>query len=186
MLLNELYLENPVFFNILKDGAVKIKKDSVDDKNAKETEKNFFKIIDAEAKEIKKERKEALVADSIGGKFGKFLEPFTKFAGFDWRVNLAFISTFAAKENFVAVINGIFGISVNESGQLEGAPWTVLNGICLMIALALFPPCIPTLVLVKTETKELKWMLFVTAYPIFVGYFISILVFQVGTLLGIG
>jgi ferrous iron transport protein B len=186
ILLKELYVKNPVFFNILKDGKIKIKKDSIDDKNAKETERNFFKIIDSESKEIKKERKEAVVADSIGGKFGKFLEPFTKFAGFDWRVNLAFISTFAAKENFVAVINGIFGISINESGELIGAPWTTLNGICLMIALALFPPCIPTLVLVKTETKELKWMLFVTIYPIFVGYFISIIVYQAGSLLGIG
>lgn len=184
--LNELQTENPAFFNILKDGKVKIKSDNVSDKNAKNIEKNFFKILVARADELKQERKETLVENSIGGRIGKFLEPFTQLAGFDWRVNLAFISTFAAKENFVAVINGIFGISVDESGQLIGAPWTVLNGICLMIALALFPPCIPTLVLVKTETKKLKWMLFVTIYPIFVGYFMSILVYQLGTLIGIG
>ncbi len=162
-LLGEKY---PLEVAILKDSKIKIKETFISDKDAKKIEKAYFGTLIKEANKLKKERKDYLVEHSIGGRFGKFMEPFTLLAGFDWRVNLAFISTFAAKENFVAVINGIFGISIDENGNLIGAPWNMLNGICLMIALALFPPCIPTLVLVKTETKKLKWMLFVTTYPI--------------------
>lgn len=180
------YMEkNLIYFNIVKDGNIRIRGNSIIDNNARSIEGLYQNLLLARANELKEERKAYLVENSIGGRFGKLLEPFTKLAGFDWRVNLAFISTFAAKENFVAVINGIFGISIDETGQLIGAPWTVLNGICLMIALALFPPCIPTLVLVKTETKKVKWMLFVTIYPIILGYMMAILVYQIGTLLGI-
>ncbi len=183
--INDLKLDYPLEVAVVKDSKIKIKETYIDDKDAKNIEKAYYGTLIKNANKLKKERKDYLVEHSIGGRFGKFMEPFTLLAGFDWRVNLAFISTFAAKENFVAVINGIFGITIDESGNLVGAPWTMLNGICLMIALALFPPCIPTLVLVKTETKKMKWMLFVTTYPIILGYVMSILIYQIGTLLGI-
>lgn len=180
----EMKMENELFFTLMSRGKIKVKKTYLENKAAAKLEKSFSRTLIKGANKIKKARKDELVENSFGGSFGKLIEPVTKLAGFDWRVNLAFISTFAAKENFVAVINGIFGISVNADGVLVGAPWTKLNGICMMIALALFPPCIPTLTLIKTETGKVGWMLFVTIYPIILGFMISILVFQLGTLLG--
>lgn len=183
---NKFRSKNPLYYSIIKDGNIKIKKDFIEDKSAAKVEKSFNKGLIRETQKIKQDKKSKTIEVSLGGIFGKAIEPLTKLAGFDWRVNLAFISTFAAKENFVAVINGIFGIKIGDGGMLIGAPWTVLNGICMMIALALFPPCLPTLVLVKTETGKLKWMIFVIIYPIILGYLLSILIYQFGTMLNIG
>jgi ferrous iron transport protein B len=54
-----------------------------------------------------------------------------------------------------------------------------------MLFMAMYPPCIPTLMMIRLETGSTKWMLFATFYPIVLGMIISILVFTGGNLLGV-
>ena len=63
--------------------------------------------------------------------------------------------------------------------------WTPLHALALMLFMAMYPPCIPTLIMVKLETGSTKWMLFATFYPILIGILISVLVFTAGNLLGL-
>ena len=177
---------NELYFNIIKDSKVKVKSNYILDKDAKKLENNFSKILLKKSLKIKQERKEILIKNSFGGKFSRFLEPVSKLAGFDWKINLAFVSTFAAKENFIAVITGLFGISIGDNNQLVGSSWTMLNGICMMIALALFPPCLPTLILIKTETGKVRWMVFVMIYPIVLGFVLATLTYQIGMFFKLG
>jgi ferrous iron transport protein B len=63
--------------------------------------------------------------------------------------------------------------------------WTALHVLAIMLFMAMFPPCIPTLLMVRLETGSTKWMLFATFYPIVLGLIIAILVFTGGSLLGL-
>jgi ferrous iron transport protein B len=47
---------------------------------------------------------------SFAGRLGRFLEPVSKLAGFDWKVNIALASSFAAKENLVATLGTIYSV----------------------------------------------------------------------------
>ncbi|MBW1739320.1 MAG: ferrous iron transport protein B, partial [Deltaproteobacteria bacterium] len=60
-----------------------------------------------------------------------------------------------------------------------------LHVLAIMLFMAMYPPCIPTLLMVRLETGSTKWMLFATFYPIVLGLIISILVFTGGSLLGL-
>ena len=172
---------NPEFFKIVKreDGqAVKVNR--------------AYKKLERKRKELRMKKREETIQGSILGRIGYFMEPFTKFAGFNWRVNIALLSSFAAKENSVATLGSIYQAEeIGEEKMLEERmrekekDWTPLHALSLMLFMAMYPPCIPTLIMVKLETGSTKWMLFATFYPILIGILISVLVFTAGNLLGL-
>lgn len=139
---------------------------------------------------IRREYKEETFETSFMGKAGKAIEPVTKFAGFNWRINIALLSAFAAKENSAATLGAIYGIdgdaaSVQESmkkGELDFGP---LHALALMLFMALYPPCIPTAVMVKTQANSVGWMLFSVGYQTLLGFAVAVLVFTGGTALGL-
>lgn len=126
---------------------------------------------------------------SLLGQLGKGFEPFTRWAGFDWRVNVALLSALAAKENSVATLGAIYeqgevNTSLEERISAEGTGLTPLHALALMVFMVLYPPCIATAIAVKVQTNSIKWMLFSIAYPVFLGFASAILIFSLGGLLG--
>ncbi len=125
------------------------------------------------------------------GRAGLFIEPLTRWAGFNWRVNIALMSSFAAKESSVATLGGIYQSPPGEKHRLEvrmkekEKGWTALHVLAIMLFMAMYPPCIPTLLMVRLETGSTKWMLFATFYPIVLGTIIAVLIFTGGNLLGL-
>lgn len=127
---------------------------------------------------------------SLLGKAGRALEPASRWAGFDWRVNVALLSSLAAKENSVATLGALYEQSGGEdsledriSGQNTG--FTPLHALTLMLFMVLYPPCIATSVAVKVQTGSYRWLLFSIGYPILLGFGVAALVFSVAQAVGL-
>ncbi|MFP4515898.1 MAG: ferrous iron transport protein B [Desulfovibrionales bacterium] len=144
-------------------------------------------------KTIRQEMRHERITNSFFGHVGRALEPVTQFAGFDWKVNIALISSFAARESSVATLGAIFqegaeeGASLEErmaaEGETEGR--TPLGALALIIFFALYPPCLATTIMVKVQTGSYKWMLFSIAFPTVMGLAVASAVFTGGTILGL-
>jgi len=187
----KFYNKNPEFFKIVKRGKYEFEGKKIVDKDAAKVEKAYKKLSKIR-KSLRRERREETIASSYLGRAGRFLEPVTKFAGFNWRVNIALLSSFAAKESSVATLGSIYQSSAeNSEERLEQRmkekekDWTSLHALAIILFMAMYPPCIPTLLMVKLEAASLKWMLFATFYPTILGLIIAVLIFTGGNLLGL-
>lgn len=97
---------------------------------------------------------------------------------------MSLISSFAAKENSVATLGAIYKSQTpndNLASRIsDTSGWTALHALAMMVFMALYPPCIPTMVAVRQETGSTKWMLFGLLYPILMGFIASVLIFSGG------
>jgi len=141
-------------------------------------------------KKIRREARAERFETSFLGTMGRALEPVTQWAGFNWRINIALLSAFAAKENSAATLGSIYGIdgsekSVQESMKAGETGFTPLHALALMLFMALYPPCVPTSIMVRHQSNSTKWMLFSIVYQTLLGLFVASLVFTGGRLLGL-
>ena len=180
------------FFKIVKKGKYEVNGEIIKDKHAIKTYK-AYKKLNKERNGLRRERREEAIISSFMGRAGRSLEPVTRWAGFNWRVNIALISSFAAKENSVATLGGIYQSAQDEDNgdtlekriKKKETSWTALHALAIVLFMAMYPPCIATLLMVRVETGSTKWMLFAAFYPIVLGFIISIFVFTGGSLLGL-
>ncbi len=160
--------------------------------------KKFSKALKDYKKEITKlrvERKKMQINDSFAGIVGHALEPVSEIAGFNWRMNIAIIASFAAKESLVGTLGTLYSVEDDSAGgNRRGASdnlsasvaatesgWTVWHKLAIIIFIALFPPCLATIIVIKNETASWKYALFASTYPIVFGFILASLVFQLGT-----
>jgi len=183
--------KNFEFYKIIREGKYELDEKVIEDNHAKNIYK-YYKKLDKTRNRLQREQREERIIKSYMGRAGRFVEPFTKWAGFNWRVNIALMSSFAAKESSVATLGGIYQSPAGgEKEALEKRMkekekgWTPIHVLAIMLFMALFPPCIPTLLMVRLETGSTKWMLFATFYPIVLGLVIAILVFTGSSLIGL-
>lgn len=169
---------NPVFFT-----AVKNRRDK--------TYKAFDKLRKTRMR-LWRERQQERIHNSLLGRFGKTLEPLSQYAGFDWRVNVAMLSSFAARESATATFKALYGIG--NDGKYTGKALAggggekevnSLNAIALMLFMALFPPCLATTIMVRVATRRSSWMLFSFAYPCLLGIGVATLIYTGGGALGL-
>ncbi|MFH1914535.1 MAG: ferrous iron transport protein B [Pseudomonadota bacterium] len=139
-------------------------------------------------KQVRREMRTERFEGSFLGVLGRAIEPVTQYAGFNWRINIALLSAFAAKENSAATLGAIYGIdgsgqSVEESMKEAEAGFTPLHALALMLFMALYPPCIPTSIMVRHQSNSTKWMLFSIGYQSLLGLLVATLVFTGGSML---
>ena len=134
---------------------------------------------------------------SAAGWLGHAIEPAIQPLGFDWKIGIGLVASFAAREVFVgtmAIVNNV-GDGNEESPSLraallaqkwpDGRPvYTPLVCIGLMVFYVLAMQCMSTLAVVRRETNSLRWPAFQFAYMAALAYTGSFLVFHVGHFLG--
>ena len=124
---------------------------------------------------------------SILGKIGTFISPIFKPAGFGtWQASVSLFAGIAAKEAVVATLGMVYA-GVSEGSRLITAlqeNFTSLSAVSFLVMTLLYTPCTAVIATVKNETGSAKWALFITVYPFVVAWIISVLIFQIGTLLG--
>ncbi|MEL3906685.1 MAG: ferrous iron transport protein B [Treponema sp.] len=183
---------NPFFFALVRTGSISVKGTAVMDAEAKAVSKQL-RALSADIKLIGRNYRKETLEYSVLGYMGKFFEPVSQYAGFDWRINVAILGAFAAKEALVSTLGTIYSLesgSGTDGTELEAriqnneTGMTALDGLAIMILIALFPPCIATMMAIKTETRSWKWALFSIVYPVFLGGIVATIVFQAGRLLG--
>jgi ferrous iron transport protein B len=128
---------------------------------------------------------------SYVGKIGKFIEPAIEPLGFDWKIGISLITSFAAREVFVGTMATIYSagdaedsIKIRDKMSSEINPKTQLKkyneAVCwsLLIFYAFAMQCISTLAIVFKETKEIKWAVIQFLYMSALAYLSSWIVFQ--------
>jgi ferrous iron transport protein B len=138
------------------------------------------------------------IAHSFAGRAGNALEPLIKPLGFDWRVGIGLITSFAAREVFVSSMGVIFGVEdsseedttplrekMSQAQWPDGAPlFTPLVCLTLMIFYVFAMQCMATLAVVKRETNSWRWPLFQTAYMTGTAWIVCFFFYQTGSWLG--
>lgn len=144
--------------------------------------------LDGTRKTLRREMRQERFEKSLIGRAGKSLEGITAGAGFSWRINVALLSALAAKENSAATLGAIYGIDGSSVGkgftELESG-FTPLHALALMLFMALYPPCLPTMMMVRLQTGSTKWTLFSVGYQIVIGFLVATFVFSGATALGL-
>jgi len=139
-------------------------------------------------KRLQLDMKNDKITSSYLGTLGRALEPVSRYAGFDWRVNVAFLSSFAARESAVATLGSIYeqgatDASAEEVMARDGA-YTPIHAASMILFMILTPPCIATMVVVKLQSGSYKWMLFAIFFPITLGIILSALFFSAAVQFG--
>ena len=139
------------------------------------------------------------LANSFAGQAGHFIEPAIKPLGYDWKIGIGLISSFAAREVFVGTMGIVYAVDESEDEKniqpirerLRDERWpdgrrvyTPLVCLSLMVFYAFAMQCMSTLAVVRRETNSWKWPLFQLGYMTSTAYLLALLVYQVGTLLG--
>jgi ferrous iron transport protein B len=141
---------------------------------------------------------------SLLGRAGRFIEPAVRPLGWDWRIGMAAMASFPAREVVVGTLGVIYnqGKAAGEDDQsvesgdtklgqaLRDATWdddpsrkvfTVPTALSLMVFFALCCQCASTLAVIQRETRSWRWPAFTFAYMTGLAYVTAMLVFQVGT-----
>lgn len=144
----------------------------------------------ADSVQLAKEFKAAKLENSYAGLIGKQLEPVIAPLGFDWRIGIALVTSFAAREVFVGTMATLFSVSEdNENDSLlheklkaatraDGTPlFTLATGLSLMIFYVFAMQCMSTLAVVRRETKSWKWPVIQLLYMTSLAWLLSWAVF---------
>lgn len=158
------------------------------DKEAKKINKVLRKLS-KQRKRILRNMKNEKVENSLLGMAGRSIEPLTQFAGFDWKINVAFLSSFAARESAVATLGSLYENNKAddmraEEAMAQNSGYTPLHAVAIIIFMILTPPCIATMIVVKMQTNSYKWMMFAIFFPVFLGITVASAIFTMGQITG--
>jgi len=147
----------------------------------------------AQSAELNKQRQTALLENSFAGRLGKFIEPAITPLGYDWKIGIALITSFAAREVFVGTMATLYSVgddSNDNSSTLrqkmaaavkpDGSKvYTLASGLSLMVFYVLAMQCMSTLAVVKRETRSWKWPIIQLIYMTVLAYVMSWLVYVI-------
>ncbi len=145
----------------------------------------------ADSSQLKKEYQSDKLESSYAGILGKTIEPAITPLGYDWKIGIALITSFAAREVFVGTMATIYSVGDDDDGSLllkekmkaavkpDGEPvFNLASGLSLMIFYVFAMQCMSTLAVVKRETKSWKWPIIQLIYMTGLAYLMSWVVYQ--------
>jgi ferrous iron transport protein B len=151
------------------------------------------------------------LAGSYAAQMGQVFEPVSRYAGFDWRDNVALIGGFAAKEVIVSSLATMYGIEAEDEVTEKSADplleppdiedenldnqgkrlavrlrtegnWSPLKAFVLILFVMIYAPCVATCAVIWRETGTAKYMLMTMAYTTGLAAVLAIAVYQIGVL----
>lgn len=138
-----------------------------------------------------------LLADSALGRMGHAIEPAVEPLGWDWRIGMAAIASFPAREVIIAAMGTIFGLGEvdEEDASLrevlqgakrdDGSPlFTLATGLSVMVFFALCAQCAATLAIMRRETNSWRWPIASFFYMTVLAYIGALITFQIASLFG--
>ena len=107
---------------------------------------------------------------------GKFVSPLLEPLGFDWKMSVCLLTGLPAKEAIVSTLAILYG------GDISAAGFTPLTAFSFMLFVLLYFPCVATIATLHREAGR-KWAWFTVFHSLFLAWFISFIVYQIGSLL---
>jgi ferrous iron transport protein B len=134
---------------------------------------------------------EASLRNSFAGRTGIALESVSRFAGFDWRANIALVGGFAAKEVIVSTLGTAYSLgsvdpemSSSLKQKLGNDPsWNAVVALAVLAFIMFYAPCFVTVVCIAKESGSWKWAFFSMAFNTVFAFLLAILIYQAGTAL---
>ncbi|MES2828203.1 MAG: ferrous iron transport protein B [Bacteroidota bacterium] len=145
----------------------------------------------SQVSDIERDRSAEKLENSYAGVLGHVIEPAIRPLGFDWKIGIALITSFAAREAFVGTMATIY--SVDDDGEVAtirnkmrgainpntGLPvFTFATAFSLMLFYAFAMQCMSTVAVVYRETKSWKWPVIQLVYMTVMAYFASLIAYQ--------
>jgi len=138
---------------------------------------------------------------SFAGKMGRAIEPIIAPLGFDWKMGIGIIGSFAAREVFVSTMSTVYNVgndnpdsttsslaqTLREQKHTDGTPvYTTLVAVTLMVFYVFALQCVSTVAVVRRETNSWKWPFFQWIYMGVIAWVLAFATYQGGRLLGLG
>jgi ferrous iron transport protein B len=149
--------------------------------------------VEGQRNELQREWK----SQSILGTVGRFLEPAVQPLGWDWRIGMAALASFPAREVMVGTLGIIFNQGSVEASEVreaglrgetelgkalqQEAVFTVPTALSVMVFFALCCQCASTLVVIRRETGSWRWPVFTFTYMTVLAYLVAMVVYQLGS-----
>ncbi|MFN7138668.1 MAG: ferrous iron transport protein B, partial [Limisphaerales bacterium] len=150
--------------------------------------------------EINQEEAGEKLRRSFAGRMGQAIEPIIKPLGFDWKIGIGLVSSFAAREVFVSTMSTVYNVGEFEDDEKGVANlaenlrqqkredgtlvFTPLVGITLMVFYVFALQCVSTVAIVRRETNSWRWPLFQWLYMGGLAWVFAFLTYQIGKALG--
>ncbi len=128
--------------------------------------------------------------NSFIGILGKGIEPVIRPLGYDWKIGIALITSFAAREVFVGTLATIYSVGTEDEASIKskmqrevhpgsgGAVYNLASGISLLLFYAFAMQCMSTLAIVKRETNGWKWPMIQLIAMTIIAYLSALTAFQ--------
>jgi ferrous iron transport protein B len=161
-----------------------------------EIEKKYEVLIQTNPNKINEyeaEKSSALLEYSYAGIMGRSIEPVIQPLGYDWKIGIALITSFAAREVFVGTMATLYSVGedadensetlrnkMQSATRVDGSPvYTKATGFSLLVFYLLAMQCMSTLAIVKKETGSWKWPLIQLVYMTVIAYALSFITYQI-------
>jgi len=135
------------------------------------------------------------VEQSFAGQLGKAMEPAIEPLGYDWKIGVGLLASFAAREVFVSTMALVYGVDSDDAeseslrDSLRGAKhpdgrrvYTPLVGLSLMIFFLFAAQCMSTIAIIRRETASWRWPIFCLVYMNVLAWVAAFAVYQGGKL----
>lgn len=143
---------------------------------------------------------------SFAGRLGHAIEPVIRPLGFDWKIGIGLVASFAAREIFVSTMSTVYNVGKLDeagNGEAEGGSglaqvmqaqkredgsklFTPLTGVTLMVFYVFALQCVSTIAVVRRETNGWRWPLFQLVYMTSLAWILAFVTRHVGLALGWG
>ncbi|MDX1959004.1 MAG: ferrous iron transport protein B [Leptospiraceae bacterium] len=133
------------------------------------------------------------IQDSYAAKIGKSMEPIIEPIGYEWKIGVAVLSSFAAREVMVSTLSILYNTEedntnslrekmlMDENPKTKKKVWNFWTGLSILVFYAFAAQCFSTLAVVRKETGSIFWSFFVFGYMTTLAYVSSFVVYQMGT-----
>ena len=136
---------------------------------------------------------QAALRNSIAGRLGTVMELVSRWAGFDWRTNIALLGGFAAKEVVVSTLGTAYSlgeVDPEAAGSLsetlaKDPGWSPVMAVGLIVFTIFYSPCFVSVICITRESGSWKWGVFAMAFNTLLAFILAVLVFQIGSALGL-
>jgi ferrous iron transport protein B len=128
------------------------------------------------------------IEQSFLARAGQVFAPIGQLMGMDWRIIVALLSSFVAKENAIATLAILYGAGAEGKDLTEIISATVpaSTGLAFLTATMLFIPCVATLAVMHQETRSWRWTLFSIALHLVIVLLAATAAYQGARWLGVG
>jgi ferrous iron transport protein B len=141
----------------------------------------------------------ARLENSLAGRVGRAIEPVFRPLGFDWRIDIGVLSSFAARETLVATLAIVYGVGDDDVAsdglrnvlgaqkRSDGTPvFDLATSLSLLVFFVLAMQCLPTQAVMRRESGSWRWAAFQFAYMTVLAYAAALVTYQGLRLLGVG